>query len=91
MNRRDLLAGMPAALIGGATATGAFAVGAEVGKTQERDLAIHLPKDAAVGSVLMLLKVASGWIVVPSQKPCTQVKWGARWIRVDPKTLIGRA
>lgn len=73
MNRREVLRMTGAAIAGGAVATASMAAGVATAAREERTLAVRLPKGAPVGSAVMLLKVASGWIVVPTGY-CTGVK-----------------
>lgn len=65
MTRRELWR-MGGAAIAGSITGSVMAAGLLPGK----DFAVKLPSDAEVGSIVSLLKVRSGWIVLPVQVEC---------------------
>lgn len=72
MNRRELARRLLA--VGGGLAAGAgiARLAQAVEPPKPRTFAVRLPVDAQVGSAVTLIRVASGWIVVPYG--CTAAK-----------------
>ncbi len=65
MNRRELLQ-RTAAVGGGVMVGGGIAmIAAGIAAPGPKEFAVKLPKDAPMGSAVTLIRVQSGWIVVP--------------------------